>query len=199
MQCNRTEIANVFGVAALTIDKYVREGMPYISRPTARGGKGHGWKFDSKSCIEWFVNRGKKGTKKADVEAAELRIKVAEATIKEVNAAERLKTMIHVEDVLTLQEEQFGVIKSALTDFPGRHSQALAVETDPAAVLRMLKEAINEILTDISGQDVDNPEPEEAEIDPDSDEKDPDSEDFDDESDLPEDGDDPGEDGNYGY
>ena len=150
MILNRAELGDMFGVSLSSVDKFVREGMPYLSRPS-KGGEG--WRFASKDCIGWFVNRGKAGTNKGKREEIDLRTAEADAIIREYKAAELQKNMVHKNDVVTLFEEQNLVVKSRLIAIPGRVAQAVAVEEDPAAVLRILKAEVNEALEDISNAD----------------------------------------------
>ena len=48
---NRAELAHCFGMAASTIDTYVRQGMPVHKKA---GGRGRPAQFDTAICIVWL-------------------------------------------------------------------------------------------------------------------------------------------------
>ncbi len=153
---NRDELAAMFGKSAPMVDAYVREGMPFLSRPVRGVGNGRGrWEFDSSRCIEWYAQRNKQGkAKSAAREDAELRTMSAEAILKEAKAAEALRSVIRVEDSLALFEEQNAIVKSRITAIPGRLAVAAAAESDPAKVLMLIKAEVDEALSEISGDDI---------------------------------------------
>jgi phage terminase Nu1 subunit (DNA packaging protein) len=153
---NRDELASAFGKSGPTIDAFVREGMPFLSRPNrgpTGGGRGQ-WEFDSSRCIEWYAGRNKQGkAKSAAREDMELRSMNADAVLKEVKAAEALKSVVRVEDVLDQFSEQYGIVKSRITALPGRLAVAAAAESDPVKVLALIKAEVDEALSEISGGD----------------------------------------------
>lgn len=171
MIVNRSDLGKIFGKAPVTIDEFVSEGMPYKARPK-KGERGE-WRFDSAECVEWYAKRGKmqSGNGKA-LESITLRTAEAEAVVKELKAADALKTTIGIQDVEALFEEQLGIVKSRVTAIPARVAQAVAVETDPAICLRIVKAEIDEALESISTYDVPDPE-EPAAIEPPTDEEEP--------------------------
>lgn len=142
-ECNRGELADFLGISGPTLDSHVRRGMP--------GAKvGKSWEFDTVKVVAWLIKQATKGSgpdKKAEVE---LRIAVADAELKEYKVAEQRETMIRIEDVTPIFEEQAAIIKSKVSALPARVAQRLAVETDPAVVLRLLKAEVAEVLEDIS-------------------------------------------------
>lgn len=162
MFLNRAELAAMFGKAPVTIDAFVNEGMPYKDRPLKGGTTKGEWRFDTADCIEWYAKRGKGDSaskKRADID---LRAAEAEAVMKEIKAADALKTTIGLEDVEALFDEQIGVLKSRLNAIPARLAQAVAVESDASVVLKLIKLEVDEALAEVSSveADVPNPEPE---------------------------------------
>jgi excisionase family DNA binding protein len=157
---NRVEAADFLGVHKTTIDDWVREGMPYKARPDATRVGERQWKFDSAEVVEWLVSRAKssgvgvddssKAAAKVEQEA-KARERTAIAGLKEMEYAERLKVMVHVDDVIERVEEQYSIVKSRLQAIPGRMAQSLSVESDPAMVERMLKQEVSEALEALSG------------------------------------------------
>lgn len=150
---NRGELADFLGISGPTLDSRVRQGMP--------GSKvGKSWEFDTVKVIEWMVKQATKDkgpNKKAD---AELRILVSDAELKEYKVAEQRRTMIHVDDITPIFEEQAAIIKSKVGALPARLAQRLAVEMDPAVVLRILKDEVSECLEEIAKTE--GPDPDRA-------------------------------------
>lgn len=145
MIANRGEMASILGMSESTLDIRRRGGLP--------GEKvGNSWRYDTKKVIEWLVRDATKGSATSKRQAVELRIALAEAEIKEFKNAELRGTMLHVDDVTPIVEEQFVVIKSKVNALPSRLAQRLAAEIggDAAAVLRIMKDEVAETLDEIS-------------------------------------------------
>ena len=72
---NRAQIAAVFGVSVVTIDRWVNDGMPAVKNGRLKAGN-----YDIAACVQW---RLKKDSEKLDtddtIEAARLRKTNAEA------------------------------------------------------------------------------------------------------------------------
>lgn len=148
MQCNRSEIAEVFGVVPGTIDLMVKKGMPFISKPN--GSKGM-WAFDSRRCIDWYAKEQSDGLAKESEKAkVQMRREVAEVTIAEVKAAAALRSVVLVSDAVRIFEEKASVVKSLVRAMPGRVAAAVAAESDPAKVLVILKTEVNSALSGIT-------------------------------------------------
>lgn len=156
---NRMEIADVLGVHKTTIDNYVREGMPYKARPDKSRPGENQWKFDSGECVKWLVQRAKDDgvgvdeageSDKRIEQAAKARERMALAGMRELEYAEKLKVMVHVEDIIEQVEEEYAVIKSRIQAIPGRMAHKLSTIEDPAEVERTLKAEIIECLAALS-------------------------------------------------
>lgn len=151
MLCNREQMAAILGMSPPTLDDRRRNGLPGEK-------KGKSWEFDTKKVIEWLVRQGQKGTSTSRKQDVELRIALADAELKDFKVAEQRGTMLHIDDVTPIVEEQFVVIKSKINALPGRLAQKCAVETDPAVVLRLIKEEVAEVLEDISSTKLKDPD-----------------------------------------
>jgi phage terminase Nu1 subunit (DNA packaging protein) len=148
MIVNRTQIGEIFGWEVKTVDARVKDGMPFLARPGVRGAKG--WQFSPKDCIAWVLEKAQKGSKTDRTAVVNLRILEADATMKEIRVAGEQKRLVAVERVGALVETKLSIVKSRLTAIPGRLHQAVAVENDPAVVLRLIKDEVNEALDEIS-------------------------------------------------
>lgn len=160
MICNRAELAEVLGIHKTTVDEWIKEGLPYRARPDQSRPNERQWKFDTGECVKWLVKRAKgqgigmddRGESAERIESdAKARERVAIAGLKEMEYAERLKVMVHVDDVIERVEEQYAIVKSRLQAIPGRMAQALAVESDASAVERALKDEVGQALEELSG------------------------------------------------
>lgn len=151
MQCNRNEMASILGVAPATLDLKIKDGLP---------GKKEGkeWVFDTKKVLDWLIKEATKGSQGSKKSSAELRITLADAELKEFKVAEARKTMVHVDDIAPIVEEQLSIVKSKITALPARVVQKVAVEEDPAVCLRILKDEVADVLEEISKDDVPDPQ-----------------------------------------
>jgi phage terminase Nu1 subunit (DNA packaging protein) len=157
---NRVELAELLGVHKTTIDEWVREGMPFKARPDPTRQGERQWKFESAETVEWLVTRakgsgvgvddGSKSAAKVEQEA-KARERTAIAGLKEMEYAQALKELVHIDDVIERVEEQYAIVKSRVQAIPGRMAQQLAVETEAATVERLLKQEVSECLEALSG------------------------------------------------
>jgi phage terminase Nu1 subunit (DNA packaging protein) len=144
---NRNELADVFGVAKTTLDRWLQEGMPYMER--ADRSRGVEWRFDTAECIKWYADRNSSGESKA-MDSVKLRERAAIAGLRELDLAQRQKVLVHVDDVTDKLEEEYAIIKSRLRAIPGRMAQPLSIIEDAAEVERLLKTEVADALEEIS-------------------------------------------------
>lgn len=144
MIVNRGQMAAILGVSEPTLDRMVQR------REVIGKKKGAVWEFDTKAVITKLQKDAARNTTGSKKGLSELRISLADAELKEFKVAEMRKTMVHIDDILPLFEEQLSVIKSKITALPARLAQALAVEEDPAVILRLLKGEVAEVLEGMS-------------------------------------------------
>lgn len=140
---NKAGLAEVTGWALSTITARATKGMPYLEKPDSPAGAKE-WKFDTVAVIEWATE----GSEAAPdpMKDANLRDKVAGATLKELDIAERVKQLIRGDESVEIGEESRAIAKSRLNAIPGRVAQRLSVESDPAVILRILTEEIEQTL-----------------------------------------------------
>lgn len=148
MKCNRAELADIFGRDARTIDKMVKEGMPYLRRPGEDGSTE--WLFDTTACIDWLVDRDGTAEKRDRDKESKSKQLEAEAGLKWLAYGRELKMLVPIDKILPVFEEAASIIKSRLRAIPGRLAQKVAVESDPATVQRLIKIEIDDALTELN-------------------------------------------------
>ena len=87
-EVTRQGLADIFGVSLPTIDNWVRQGCPYISK----GGRGQEWKFNTASVSTWLRDRDVEeatGGIPDDLEELKLREQKAKTELTELELAER--------------------------------------------------------------------------------------------------------------
>lgn len=147
MIVNKVQLADIFAVSLPTIEAWVRDGMPHMDR------RGREWQFDTRPCIDWLILKkaeGKRTEEAESFEAARARERAAVATLRELELAKTQGELVPIADVVSKIEEEYGVVKSRLRAMPGRMAQALAAETDVAAVERRLRDEIDDTLKTLS-------------------------------------------------
>lgn len=150
---NRITLSEFIGCAPATIDKAVKDGAPFLERPDKTLGTRE-WLFDSADFVAWLVDNGGGGSTKDEVGKQNLRLKTAEAGLKELDLGERQKVLVHVDDVAAVVEEQYGIVKSRMKAIPGRLAQLISVESDPEKCRVMLQNEVDGALEAISSAEI---------------------------------------------
>lgn len=149
MRCNKVQLADILGMSVRTLDARLKEGViPFLKQPGGEDG-GKDWLFDTVVVIQSIVNREGTGEKADEVKEAKGRQTIAEAGLKELDLSERMAQVFWIEDARPYWQEMFTVFKTRYNAIPSRLSQILAVETDPAAIFRLLKSELNAALEGI--------------------------------------------------
>lgn len=153
MKVNRTQLGDVLGVSLVTVDNYIREGMPSEERPE-KGKKG-GWVFVTKDCIAWLIQRAEKKLQGEEEGAegwgdARTRDRSAMASLRELELKKKLGQLVDVADVVEMVERDYTVIKQSLRAIPARMSQLLIDETDAATIESLLKTEVTMVLENLS-------------------------------------------------
>lgn len=138
MRCNRNKLAAILGYDVKTIDRMVRDGMPYLSRPA--NGKSS-WVFDTAAVLSWMTRDDLTERTKA----AKLRLMQAKAGLKWLEYGQALGFLVSIDDIRPKFEESMQMTKSRLLAMPGRLEQVLAVESDPDVIEKILQDEIDDI------------------------------------------------------
>lgn len=136
MRCNKKKLAELLGRDPKTIDKMVKQGMPFVRQPEdAQGSKA--WEFDTGAVFAWM--RGERPDLDEKLLAARTRILVAQAELRTLDYLEKLGLVRNLNDIVPLFEEALINVRTNLTNIPGRVSQLVAYETDEDKIVALLQ------------------------------------------------------------
>jgi phage terminase Nu1 subunit (DNA packaging protein) len=154
------ELAALLDLNRTTVQKYVKQGLPYVQK--ADRDKGKDWKFSLPAVVEWLeqraVDRVVGNTEGLTIDDAKLRKTAAEAQLAEFELEKVKRRTITVEEMSELVADEYATVRSQLLNIPGRLAQTLAAETDPAKIEALIKAEISTALTELSqdGRDADD-------------------------------------------
>lgn len=147
---NRSECAEIFGVRAGTISKWVDAGMPSVSRPTTRGQE---WSFNTKAVSDWLQERAVRSVigDPANADTAELRRRklAAEAEMAEMEADRLGRSLIPVDWAVEIFGGDLDVIKAKLETIPVRAAPLVVGQTNLGVVQRSLRKLVEEIKAEV--------------------------------------------------
>lgn len=139
MLCNRNKLAALLGRDVKTIDRMVKNGMPYRTRP---GQNGKGWVFETADVIHWLTGKNLDD----QLREAKTRLAVAKAGLKEIEHLERLGILTDADEEIASFTEVLSVIRSRLLDIPGRFAtRVAAAASEPDKVHSILEREIEDI------------------------------------------------------
>jgi phage terminase Nu1 subunit (DNA packaging protein) len=140
----KAQLAAVTGLTITAIDRLVRDGAPVARRGASRK---EGLRFDLPAFIGWYVERvaSRRAAAGDSFVSAKERGAVALATIRELEIAEKQKTLIGVADVASWIEKRHGEFRSAVLGLPSQ------VQSLSEAQRSDLEEAVWHVLADLSG------------------------------------------------
>src|SRR3954452_3624488 len=108
-------MAGILGISPTSLDRYVQAGCPIVERGSGR----REYKFNSAEVIRWVLAReGSPG--RAQTDDTRRRYNTAAAELKEFQLAEKRKSMIRVEDILPILEDELANVRSRLLAISGR-------------------------------------------------------------------------------
>lgn len=134
---NRAQIAQIFDVSENTIDKWRSKGMPCARE----GGNGVSYGFSAKDCRAWYEEHKaaqeaerraaddfvaqqrmeflglKKDDQKAGLSPAQMR-ELAQAELVWMQAAERRRALVQVDEIVELLDQIFGEMRAGLDNLP---------------------------------------------------------------------------------
>ncbi len=150
---NRSQLAENLGVNLSTIDNWVRDGCPYISRPV-RQGVGR-WEFSVSAVFEWRINRERQAVlgDVVTIDEAEARRRklAAEAGLAELELHKANGAAVAIKDQERIWVQMVGAARARLLSLPTKLCRSLAIEVDAHACQVLIEEGIIEALSELSG------------------------------------------------
>ncbi|MFW1888089.1 terminase small subunit [Acinetobacter johnsonii] len=128
-EVTRQGLADIFGVSLPTIDNWVRQGCPYISK----GGRGQEWKFNTASVSTWLRDRDVEeatGGIPDDFETLKCRKMLADAQLAELELAQKKGEVAHIEEFERMWSLAMGQLRQNILGVPQRAVLQLIGETD---------------------------------------------------------------------
>jgi phage terminase Nu1 subunit (DNA packaging protein) len=151
---NRTQAADVFGVAMTTIDDWVRRGCPVVTR----GGRGRSWQFNSADVLAWrLADEAAVLLDTSNVSGDELRRRKlqAETEMAEFDLAKVKGEVAPVEQFERALAKAFGEVRAGLRNvLPGRAARRLIGEGDETRIKEVLLEEIDQQLEVLADDDL---------------------------------------------
>ena len=152
-QVSRTQLAEFFGVAAPTVDHWIRMGCPFVTR----GGKGKPWAFNTADVAAWRMDKAREdATGSAPADAADLKLRhlAAKTEQAELELARSRGDVAPVEQMRRAMQSAFAEVKANMRNVPSRAVRMLIGETDEVRFKRVLLEEIDHALDALAEADL---------------------------------------------
>lgn len=140
-EVTRQGLADIFGVSLPTIDNWVRQGCPYISK----GGRGQEWKFNTASVSTWLRDRDVEeatGGIPDDMDELKLRKQKAETELAELELAQKKGEVALISEFERIWAMSMGQLRQNILGVPQRAVLQLLGETDEMAFKEKLRAEI---------------------------------------------------------
>lgn len=151
---NRIETANHFGIAATTLDDWIRRGCPVVQR----GSRGVQWQINSAEVHKWReddIRSQSTGTKVATNEELIKRKLAADVASAELAFAKEAELVAPIEQTERLLVKAFGEVRASLRNvLPARAARRLIGESDPSKIKAILLDEIDTALEALSDDEL---------------------------------------------
>lgn len=150
---NRSDLAHHLGVQPPTIDQWIREGMPSVTK----GGQGRAWQFDLGAVVRWYGDRRElSATKKApsDEREAKARKLAAEAEMTELDLAKAKGEVALISEIEKIWTRKMAIIRANVMNVPARAVIQLLGETNETEFKRKLKAELTTALVTAANTEI---------------------------------------------
>src|SRR5437868_7193767 len=134
---NRGEMAGILGISPTTLDRYVQAGCPV----TEKGSGRREYRFNTAEVIRWVLAR-EAIPARAQTDDSRRRYNAAAAELREFQLAEKRGSMIRVEDVADILEDELADVRSRLLAIPYNVAPKVVGITDTAAIEAALRDEV---------------------------------------------------------
>lgn len=138
---NRAKLAEVMGVAAPTVDGWIRRGCPVVQR----GGRGAEWQFATAEVVRWLRDSAvaeATGDVSGDEAEIYLRTKRAKMLQAELELAKARAEVAPVKEFERVQAARAATVRANIMNVPQRAVLRLLGETDETTFKRVLREEL---------------------------------------------------------
>jgi hypothetical protein len=140
---SRQEVAKRFGITITSVANWISRGLPVDHKdPTEKGSL---W-FKAEDVDNWFNTNEKKHE---GIEEAELRKKVADATLAEIRVAKERGELVSMDVVLGFIAQELSVVRAKIISLPGVVAPHIYVESLPERIY-IMEEAISQVLQELT-------------------------------------------------
>lgn len=146
MIVSKAELAKILGKDEKTIFRWLKEGIPIIEH----GSRGKESKFDTEAVIEWLIARATNGK---EIEAARLRLTLAQARNAELDADEKEGRLIPLESMGALWSNVLTSFRARILSIPSRLTPQISATNEPAIIDKLIKTALHEALNELAEYD----------------------------------------------
>lgn len=150
---NRTALANIFGVALPTVDLWIRNGLPCVTR----GGRGKQWEFDTAAVAQWLRDKAvtdATGETQADEAEISKRIKRASMELAELELAKAKGLVAPIDQIERMLARVFAEVRAGMRNLPSRTVSMLIGETDERRFKQVLGSEIDQVLEALAKVDL---------------------------------------------
>jgi phage terminase Nu1 subunit (DNA packaging protein) len=143
MIVTRMQLAEIVGVDARQVTRWLSEGMP----ADAGGKRGRARQIDTAVAIGWLLKRASGNTTLGPLADAREKLVRAKAQLAEVQAQIAMGEVYPAEDVQILFNEAAIMYVNAVESLPGRFAGALLNKSNPAEIHRHVADEVRSIRT----------------------------------------------------
>jgi len=156
---NKAQLATIFGKSLVTIDSWIRNGMPFVHK----GDKSTEWKFDTSAVQKWreeqIYSSALGNVENAGIEELRKRKLVVEIGLLENELQKNRQEVVSIAEAEQALTHSYLTIKQRLRTIPERLASQLAAESDEQVCGELLLNEIDDILLELSQLDFDGTKP----------------------------------------
>lgn len=153
VKLNRSGLAEHMAVSLPTIDRWVKDGMPVVTR----GARGVEWSFDLADVIQWYAQRKAEAAGGAVDDLAEIEKRTARAKMEqaELALAQARSQVAPLSEFQRVQSSMMAIIRQNIMNVPQRAVLQLLGETDETTFKQKLRAELTLALEQSASADMD--------------------------------------------
>jgi len=150
---NKEQLSEVLGVTTRTLDKQLRRGMPFVSKPKL-GTKNREWQFNTVDVIAWreeqkLAKYRVQNQKPKNMEEAKLRQAIAKAEMDELELDKLKKTLLPAAEIEIALNKMFSSFRNRMLAIPSKVAPFLR-----EGIKDILEDEVHEALAELSADNV---------------------------------------------